>query len=327
MLANKVAITEEDVSELQDGLDKQSKQFRTKEYFEEYAPAWSNPYQHRAQLLFSLVDSYKKHNHSSRWAKCCYTFEKRDLKGSLGHPEDQMVPISRLIREESIETASDLEEFFKRTIPHEQGDELLMPQVNLMHPRVKEEEGQDSFKPCNSPAEVTERQLVHLGAQVDELNGKNCELSKEIGMLRRQVSEQDQEYHELKEKSERQDELIKRLEHRLSQLDQRLQGFGLKLDEVQKENRDLKEADQRRHGDHRWLMNDMRKLLGRSDKATDRLDHLEGSVRRLKRSGRWQEIADSKSPDLKTAEQNLHRQASTGQSLLSQLMKRKPDVK
>ena len=115
-------------------IPKHQGRFHTTKYLEEYAAPSSQTFKNRVKLLYTVVTAYLDYRHDYRWAKCCKSFEKRVPRGSLGHPESEMISVSRLMKTEKIFSEGDLEDFFLRTLPKkdESGDYLL-PQCNMMH--------------------------------------------------------------------------------------------------------------------------------------------------------------------------------------------------
>ena len=107
--------------------------FHTTKYLEEYSAPSSNTFKNRVRLLYTVVTAYQEYRHDYRWAKCCKTFERRVPQGSLGHPEAEMVPVSKLMKNEGIFSEADFEDFFLRTMPKNDSGDYLLPQCNMMH--------------------------------------------------------------------------------------------------------------------------------------------------------------------------------------------------
>ena len=107
--------------------------FHTTKYLEEYAAPSSNTFKNRVKLLYTVVTAYQEYRHDYRWAKCCKTFERRVPKGSLGHPEPEMIAMSKLMRNEGIFSEAAFEEFLLRTLPTKENGDILLPQCNMMH--------------------------------------------------------------------------------------------------------------------------------------------------------------------------------------------------
>ena len=146
------------------------------EYFEEYVPPRSEAFQQRVKELFSLVEAYKKHWNKSRWARCCFTFEKRALQGCLGHPEEKMIDIRKLISRERIQTHEDLQNYLTRVLPKNRDGDILLPQMNMKHRTIKEEDddGTNLTSQVKSEAisEQTDPSQALLDRQLDELGLK-----------------------------------------------------------------------------------------------------------------------------------------------------------
>lgn len=107
--------------------------FKTTIYLQEWCSPTSKTFKKRVQALYTVVTAYQTYRHDYRWAKCCKTFEKRVPRGSLGHPETEMIPVSKLLKDESIFSEEDLEDFFLRTMPKNDNGDYLLPQCNMLH--------------------------------------------------------------------------------------------------------------------------------------------------------------------------------------------------
>ena len=172
--------------------EKVTQRFHKIAYAEDYASDWSLALQHRSKQLFTFVDAYVRNRQPSRWAKCCRCFEGRVAKGCLGHPESEMVSISRLIRENSIKTAEDLEDFFRRDMPRDKDGQLLLPQANMCHPIIIKLEEESSPDNQSSKSAVKKEEadgtIQALKDEVELLTSKNVELVDELKQMRSEVT-------------------------------------------------------------------------------------------------------------------------------------------
>ena len=176
----------EDAIQTENGAEKCRGRFNPAEYFEEYAPNWSNSLQQRTRLLWTLIEGDKLGKNEPSWAQCCHVLERKKLKGHLGHPSNALIPISRLFSQEQIQNEAQLADFLKRTLPVNNNREPRLPQVNMRHPNIKEgnvqssERCQEDHAKLKRRAEQTESRLIFLEAMVQEQANENRELREEI---------------------------------------------------------------------------------------------------------------------------------------------------
>ena len=77
-----------------------------------------------------MAEASMKHRNNLRWAKCCHCIERRVPKGSLNHPEDEMISIKDLIAKEHIESEAGMLIYMKKILPRNPEGEILLPQIN-----------------------------------------------------------------------------------------------------------------------------------------------------------------------------------------------------
>ena len=81
----------------------------------------------------SVFKDYLDHQKEGHFAKCCGTFERRELKNKLSHPQDQIIKVSSIINITGIKNIRHLETYLKKTLPRNEDDLILMPTVNRIH--------------------------------------------------------------------------------------------------------------------------------------------------------------------------------------------------
>ena len=157
--------------------------FHSRQHVRNYAPDNSDTFKTMVTLLYTSVQAYQKYRKNARWATCCHTLEKRVERGSLGHPEHQMVKLSTLIRHHHIVSRQDLENYLKTTLPRNHAGQVLLPQINMRHP---------DCEPVREEA-TTHSQLGSTcdhEAEIDSLKLTVAELMEENTYLRSQLDAQ-----------------------------------------------------------------------------------------------------------------------------------------
>lgn len=164
--------------------------FRTIDYMAEFAPLWSSAFTDRTRLLWEMIQGDKTTKNESNWAQCCSVYERRKLKGRLGHQKEALIPIGRLLAQERIHTETQLMNYLIRTLPKNADSELLLPQINMRHQLIKKEEPELSTEdledkrtsPLQLKAEETESRLIDLETTVQELTKENKTLKSDISV-------------------------------------------------------------------------------------------------------------------------------------------------
>ena len=110
-----------------------SNRFKPVGYTEEYTPSWSNSFRHRTEVLWYIILADKKGKNEPRWAQCCYTVERKRVRGQLGHPAEALIPIGRLFAQEQIKNLDDFTDYLVRHLPTNAYRDTRMPQVNMKH--------------------------------------------------------------------------------------------------------------------------------------------------------------------------------------------------
>ena len=160
--------------------------FKAVDYFAEYSPAWSNTFRQRAELLWTIIVGDRQSKNEPSWAKCCHTLARRGQIRLLGHPKESTITISRLFAENSIDSQASFEDYLLKELPSNENRDLKLPQVNVRHPKTKEEYKEEE-ESCQRNqvreqrrADETESRLVFLEAMLEELTSENRELKDEV---------------------------------------------------------------------------------------------------------------------------------------------------
>ena len=297
--------------------------FEPNEYQEDYVSIESSAFKDQVHKLYSMIDAYKKHYKDSSWTECCYTFERRVPRGSLGHPKDKTIRVSTLILREGINSENDLAIFLKKTLPKNSKGEIRLPRCNMRHPSdppVRPSNKADPF-PWQQK-QLLEDKVLELMVQVDELTRENENLNRKMEGMKWQARQDETDLRDA----------VRKLEERQEKTDGILSAYLIKILDVKKENRELREADQRRHQDHKHLLGDMWKLLALVDEHSDQLDKLKSTQEKkphdsFKPGKRYDpECLDAFSLNW----QSLEQPPNSYRSPLSQLMslkKRAPETK
>ena len=117
----------------QDSKKKHSGRFRPINYLTTYTNDIHTRFKERITLLYTMVDCYHKHRNIVRWAKCCFCIEGKATRGSLNHPEEEMITLKDLVVQEQIENEADLFAYMKKTLPRNSEGDILLPQINMKH--------------------------------------------------------------------------------------------------------------------------------------------------------------------------------------------------
>lgn len=154
--------------------------FNAHEFVREYVKQDSEAFKFAVTVLYSAVQGYYEHRKDARWAKCCSTLERRVKHASLGHPENEMIKLSELVRLNKILNRQDLEDYILKVLPKNEKDEILLPQINMKHP-----ENPDllvSVQPRSllpSPSK-SDDEITKLKAKIDEFSLRNDQLTDQV---------------------------------------------------------------------------------------------------------------------------------------------------
>ena len=298
--------------------------FKTHDYYEEYAPAWSGTFKQRAELLWTIIQGDRKGKNEPSWAKCCYTLERRGQKGLLGHPKDAIVPVSRLFTENQISTQASLEDYFIKALPRNDKRDTRLPQVNMRH-RVKEQErlevSEEGQARCLCRSDQTLSDILVLQVQLEETNRKNAELCDRIETLEARF--------EVNQAYQAQEESMKSMDH---ELDKARGNLKVSLLHNQEQSHKMLLAEEARQQASMKQIEHSFELRSLIEKLTDRLDQLE-TQKVFREDGMGQTISKLRTFDQPSSavgrnnEERLMKPTSYGESLLSQLIKRRPDCK
>ena len=187
MMETKLEVKLEEPSPSQARPEKAHQKFQAVEHHAEYSPSWSSTFQKRSDMLWTIILGDHKAKNEARWAKCCYTLERKGQKGRLGHPKELVVPACRLLTEHSIKTKDNLYEYLVKHLPRNEKGDSRLPQINMRHP-LKIENDEDITEPpqhtCRCKAEALDTKLLGLEAEVADLSDKNTDLKQELSDLR-----------------------------------------------------------------------------------------------------------------------------------------------
>ena len=87
-----------------------------------------------ADVFESVFQDYIHQGKEGHFAKCCGSFERREHKNNLGHPPEQTIKVSFIIKLNRIETVEDLIVYLKKNLIRNEEGLLLRPTVNMRHP-------------------------------------------------------------------------------------------------------------------------------------------------------------------------------------------------
>ena len=242
--------------------DKAFGRFRVVAYMEEYTPSWTNTFRHRAELLWNIIVADKKGHNEPSWALCCFTLERKKVKGQLGHPKESLIPVCRLFTQEQIQSQEAFHEYLARHLPKNEHRDTRLPQINMRHQQKKEEhlESSEQAKELHQQqrnAEKTESRLIFLEAMLDDLARENHMLKAEMKVSRSHQAMKDS-FHDM-------DERFDTLNGRMA----------VSLLHQQKQNRMIEVAEQTRQEANAKQTEHCFELRSMIDKLSDRFDVLE----------------------------------------------------
>ena len=163
---------------------KSSERFRPLSYLYSYYQVTSTKFLERITLLYTMVEASIKHRNNIRWAKCCHCVEGRVSKGSLNHPEKEMITFKDLMIQENIKTEDDMLIYMKKILPRNLNDEILLPQINMMHP--------------NDILEDSEADI--LREKLSKVEEENRLLKVEVEVMKQLVDAASKDFYSLNEK-------------------------------------------------------------------------------------------------------------------------------
>ena len=160
---------------------KQSRRFHPFKYLERYLPEGHAMFSERITLLMELIETYLKRPKGIRWARCCNSVERHVARGSLGHPEGQMVDLKDLLESELVCDEKSLRSFLLKKMPRNEDGDVLVPQINMMHGIICKEEPED--------AEPEHMEKIEAHMILEDFDQNYSDLAEENKFLRQQNTE------------------------------------------------------------------------------------------------------------------------------------------
>ena len=152
----------------------------------------SNEFLGRISYLYSTAEASIKYRNNMRWARCCHCIEGRVDKGSLNHPEEEMITMKDLFSKMHIKTEDDLLNYMKKNLPRNQKGEILLPQINMKHPTA-----------------------ILVNFEIDDLKEKHAEVEDENRLLKVEIKE-------LKQQADAASKFSLSLSEKISELEEKL---------------------------------------------------------------------------------------------------------
>ena len=181
----------------------------------------------RVSILYSIIESLIKHRNTSRWAKCCFAVERRVPEGSLGHPEEEMIPLRELVSAHGIHSEEDLAKYLLKTLPR-RGDEVLLPQVNMKHKEKKTGTREPEMLLLRVEDELR-AEVIGLKVMIEEVTDENKTLRSDLAELRENMLDKTDCYLQLQS-------TYLKLEERLEDMDNLLSIYSHQIRELREEN-------------------------------------------------------------------------------------------
>ena len=181
------------VTAVSHGKDKLITRFKVMGFKESYTPSYSGALLEHTDRIWTLIAADRKGKNEPEWAECCFSLQRKTVKGHLGHPRDKVVSIGRFFSQAMIHSKEDLYNHFILHLPRNAKKEIRLPQINMRHPLHGDQssEGSSSIKTKARMKPVTgDCRCLSLEALVDDLTDKNKDLDLEVTRLwnRLQVS-------------------------------------------------------------------------------------------------------------------------------------------
>ena len=149
--------------------------WRQKKHTENYLPDTHPTFIARIQELYAIAKASVKYRNKAKWAKCCRTAETHYCAGTLGHPKEECIPFKDFLQLEDLHSEENFSIFMFTMLPRNDEGLILLPQINIRHPVVKFEEGEEPVS--------YERQLP---VKKEEEDSRNDRLQENFDMLRDQ---------------------------------------------------------------------------------------------------------------------------------------------
>ena len=122
-------------SQQQDPIKKTFRRFKPLPYHTTYLHQESNEFRTAIREIYeSVFKDYLDQKKDGHLAKCCWTFERREYKNMLSHPQEHIEKVSSIIKANGIKTMEHLEIYLKKTLPTNKDGYILKPTVNAWHP-------------------------------------------------------------------------------------------------------------------------------------------------------------------------------------------------
>ena len=116
---------------------KTSKRFKALPYSTIYLHQESEEFRTAITEIYeSVFKDYLQYQKNGHFAKCCWTFGRRELKNKLNHPQEHLLTVKSLIKTNGIKTVEHLEAYLKEILPRNEEDHILKPTVNRWHIEV-----------------------------------------------------------------------------------------------------------------------------------------------------------------------------------------------
>ena len=163
------------------------KAFRVVPHSEYYVSMQNPMFWHRLDELYGVIEAYRTNWNQANWAGCCYTFERTKAMGSLGHLPECTISIKQLIHNEGLHELEAFRRFMLKTLPRKDGDLILMPQANMRHWEVKQEEPSQSQNRPDTPRAKKEEESPSLKKEEEGAEYQSHDiqaLTEEIRALR-----------------------------------------------------------------------------------------------------------------------------------------------
>ena len=170
-----------------------SRHWKPKNHTEYYLPDDHPTFKERVKELYAISKASVKYRNKAKWAKCCKTAETHYCAGTLGHPKEECIPFKDFLQLEDLHSEENFTRFMFTMIPRNDEGLILLPQINIRHPAVKFEEGEEPVSydrqlPVTKDEEDSRDD--RLQEDLDKLRDQNESLNAQVAGLKAELEAQ-----------------------------------------------------------------------------------------------------------------------------------------
>lgn len=99
--------------------------------------------QNQLSTIYDMSTTAAENRNTSWWAGCCPAYLRYYKPAPFGHPQHMLIKMKDILTANNIKTEKQFKEYMCKTLPKNKEGLIILPQINMMHPRtaaVKNEE-------------------------------------------------------------------------------------------------------------------------------------------------------------------------------------------